>query len=208
MSTIRLMRDLIKTPESLVGLTVEQYHLMIDRGILEEGTPIELLDGILVRKDRAKAGEDPMTVGLEHIWAVENLGEILSAAKSLGYYVRIQQPITLPPDGEPESDGAIVRGTKDDYRGRKPVAADISCVIEVADSSQDRDRGTKQRIYADAGIGQYVIINLFEKTVEVYEGPTRGSGRYGPPQRLKGDDVVQFSVGAAHIAVTARNLLP
>src|SRR2546421_11459684 len=118
MSSIQLMRDLIKTPESLVGLTVEQYHLMIDRGILEEGAPIELLDGILVRKDRAKAGEDPMTVGLEHIWAVENLGEELSAAKSLGCYVRIQQPITLPPDGEPEPDGAIGRGATDEYRRR------------------------------------------------------------------------------------------
>ena len=69
-------------------------------------------------------------------------------------------------------------------------------------------RRPKQRIYADAGIGQYVIINLFEKTVEVYKGPMRGSGRYGPAQRLKGDDMVRFSVGAAHIEAPARKLLP
>src|SRR5437764_815669 len=175
MSSIQLMRDLIRTPESLVGLTVEQYHRMIDRGILEEGAPIELLDGILVRKDRAKAGEDPRTVGNEHLWAVENLRRVMRDVESHGFFVLSQQPITLPPDGEPEPDGAIVRGTIDDYRRRKPVAADVSCVIEVADSSLDRDRGTKQRIYADAGIGQYIIINLFEKTVEVYERPIRGS---------------------------------
>ena len=69
---------------------------MIDEGILESGTPIELLDGFLVRKDRAKAGEDPMTVGDEHSWAVENLKRVLSAVESMGHHVRSQQPVTLP----------------------------------------------------------------------------------------------------------------
>jgi Uma2 family endonuclease len=209
MSAVQLMRDLLKTPASLVGLTVDQYHRMIAEGILEEGAPIELLDGFLVRKDRAKAGEDPMTVGLEHIWAVENLPEILgAAAKGQGCYVRVQQPITLPPDGEPEPDGAIVRGTKDDYRRRKPVAADVCCVIEVADSSLDRDRGTKMRIYADAGIEQYVIVNLVERVVEVYERPVRGAGRYDEPARLRGDEIVKFAAGQGRVEVVASKLLP
>src|SRR4051795_12956679 len=99
MSAVQLMRDLLTTPGSLVGLTVEQYHQMIERGILEEGAPIELLDGFLVRKDRAKTGEDPMTVGDDHIWAVENLRRVLRDAESLGHYLRLQQPVILPPDG-------------------------------------------------------------------------------------------------------------
>jgi Uma2 family endonuclease len=208
MSAVQRARDLLNTPGPVVGLTVEQYHRMIEGGILESGAPIELLDGFLVHKDRAKAGEDPMTVGLDHIWAVENLPEVLAGVRAAGFYVRTQQPITLPPDGEPEPDGAIVRGTKDDYRKRKPLAGDVACVIEVADSSLDRDRGTKQRIYADAGIGQYVIINLVERVVEVYERPLAGSGRYADVRRLRGTERVAFSAGGTNVEVEAARLLP
>lgn len=102
------MHDLSNTPDSFVGLTVDQYHQMIDKGILEEGVPIELLDGFLVRKDRAKAGEDPMTVNDEHIWAVENLRRVLRDLESRGYYIHLQQPVVLPPDGEPEPDGGCL----------------------------------------------------------------------------------------------------
>lgn len=105
MSAAQLMHDLAQTPGSFVGLTVEQYHCMIEEGILEEGTPIELLDGFLVRKDRARAGEDPTTVNDEHIWAVENLRRVLRDVDAREHYLRLQQPVVLPPDGEPEPDG-------------------------------------------------------------------------------------------------------
>jgi Uma2 family endonuclease len=196
------------TPGSIVGLTVEQYHRMIEEGILESGTPIELLDGVLVRKDRAKAGEDPMTIGNEHRWAVENLKRVLEGVERHAHHLESQQAITLPPFGEPEPDGAIVRGTIDDYLNAKPTGEDISCVIEVADNSLNRDRVTKQRIYADAGIPQYVIVNLIEKVIEVYERPAVGTGKYEPARRMRGDDLVAFRVGAARVEVPASKLLP
>jgi Uma2 family endonuclease len=208
MSAGQLIRDLIDTPESFVDLTVEQYHQMIEQGILESGTPIELLDGVLVRKDRAKAGEDPMTIGNEHRWAVENLKRVLSGLERFGHHLESQQPITLPPNGEPEPDGAIVRGTIDDYLKDKPKAADVSCAIEVADNSLNRDRVSKQRIYADAGIPQYVIVNLVEKVVEVHEHPALGTGKYQPARRLRDEEVVAFRVGERSVEVPASKLLP
>jgi Uma2 family endonuclease len=208
MSAAPLNQDFIATPGWLVGLTVDQYHRMIEEGILEEGAPIELLDGFLVRKNRAKAGEDPTSVAHEHCWAVENLQRVLPAVESHGHIGMHQQPVVLMPDSEPEPDGAIIRGTLDDYRHRKPRAMDVSCVIEVADSSLDRDRGTKQRIYADAGIPQYVIVNLIERVVEVYERPRRGAGRYDDPQRRQGNEPVLFRVGDARLEVPAASLLP
>src|SRR5687767_15260233 len=124
MSTAQL-RDLVNSA-SVVGLTLDQYVRMIEQGILPEGAPIELLDGFLVRKDRAKAGEDPMTVGFEHVWAVQNLPRVLAAAaEQHGFHVRTQQPIALPPDGAPEPDGAIPRGTIHDYRARYPTAPSL-----------------------------------------------------------------------------------
>jgi Uma2 family endonuclease len=208
MSAVQRARDLLNTPGPVVGLTVEQYHRMIEGGILESGAPIELLDGFLVHKDRAKAGEDPMTVGNEHLWAVENLRRVFRGIEAHGFDLMCQQPVTLPPDGEPEPDGAVVRGTIDDYRRRKPTAGDVACVIEVADSSLDRDRGTKQRIYADAGIAQYVIINLAERVIEVYERPVAGSGRYADVRRLRGAELVAFQAGGAQVEVEAERLLP
>lgn len=61
-----------RSPDHRIArLTVDQYHRMIDSGILREGEPIELLDGVLVYKDRSDRGEDPMTVGKRHALAVQ-----------------------------------------------------------------------------------------------------------------------------------------
>src|SRR4051794_38349845 len=88
-------------PRPRVRLTVDQYHKMIAEGILEEGVPIELLDGRLEWKDRSAAGEDPMTVGEDHAWSLDALNELNPKLRRLGCYARIQLPVTLPPHDEP-----------------------------------------------------------------------------------------------------------
>jgi Uma2 family endonuclease len=202
------LRELVNSA-SVVGLTLDQYVRMIQEGILPEGEPIELLDGFLVRKDRAKAGEDPTTLGFEHVWAVKNLGRVLTEVERHGCHVALQQPIALPPDGAPEPDAAIVRGTADDYRSRYPGAGDLPCVIEVADSSLQHDRVTKKRIYARGGIGQYVIINLVDRVIEVSQGPIAGEERYGSGAVLRAGEVVRFSIGDGRtLDVQAASLLP
>lgn len=185
---------------SVVGLTLEQYVQMIKMGILLEGEPIELLDGFLVRKDRSKAGEDPMTVGLEHMWAVKNLGRVLNEVERHGLHVALQQPIALPPDGAPEPDGSIVKGTPDDYLAVCPTFRDVPCVVEVADSSLHHDRVTKKRIYAKGGIAQYVIVNLIDRVVEVWDAPVTGADRYLRDAILRPGEIVQFSIGGGKTA--------
>ena len=207
MSTAQL-RELLNSA-AMVGLTLDQYVRMIDAGILPEGEPIELLDGFLVRKDRSKAGEDPMTVGFGHVWAVKNLSRVLSEAESHGCHVGVQQPVALPPDCAPEPDGAITRGTPDDYRVRYPSAADIPCIIEVSDSSLQHDRVTKRRIYAEAGIEQYVLINLVDGVVEVFASPVPAIGTYERDMVLRPGEVVRFSTGNGQgIDVEVVRLLP
>jgi Uma2 family endonuclease len=206
MSTTQL-RELADSA-SVVGLTLDQYIRMIETGILPEGEPIELLDGFLVRKDRAKAGEDPRTIGFDHIWAVDNLPEVLAEVRRLGYYVRLQQPVALPPDGAPEPDGAIARGTRDDYLSCYPAAADVPCIIEVADSSLQHDRITKLRSYAEGGVPQYVIINLVNRQIEVFEQPDMARGIYLKEQERRGHEIVEFILPQQCIGVEARKLLP
>ncbi len=163
----------------LVPITVDQFQRMIDSGILQDGDPIELIDGLLVRKDRSARGENLMGHNPRHALLVSRLQRLLtSACESAGSYLRIQLPIVLNNINAPEPDVAVVRGTEEDYADRHPGPADLPLVIEVADSSLGTDRSTKQRLYATAGVPQYWLVNLPESQVEVYEQPDAASGKY------------------------------
>ncbi len=206
------LSDLFNDRTIFMPFTVAQYHWMIEEGVLPEGEPYELLDGYLVRKDRSAMGKDPMTVGPEHAVMISKLTDMNPRFRRLGCYVRIQLPLTLPPYDEPEPDAAVVLGNYTDYTTRHPGAAAVTCVIEVADSSLRRDRTTKLRIYAGAGIACYIIINLPDRVIELYSQPLSGKGhaaRYGQMTTLTGRQLVEFPVaGGKRLSVAARSLLP
>ncbi len=139
-------------------LSVQQYHEMIRAGILTDDDQVELLEGWLIYKMPKKP---------QHRIATRLTQKALEAIVPAGWYVDAQEPITLA-DSEPEPDVMIVRGETQDYFDRHPGAQDIALLVEVADSTLERDRGTKKRMYARAGILVYWIVNLVENTCEVY----------------------------------------
>ncbi|WP_347277149.1 Uma2 family endonuclease [Coleofasciculus sp. FACHB-712] len=147
--------------EPVWRLSVEQYHQMIRLGILSDDDPVELLDGWLVYK---RPKNPP------HRAATKLTRNALEAVIPEGWYIDTQEPITLA-DSEPEPDVVVVRGNTRDYLDRHPGASDIALIIEVADSTLERDRTSKQRLYTRAGIPIYWIINLPEKQIEVYTEP-------------------------------------
>ncbi len=55
---------------------------MVASGLLAEGAPIELVDGVLIYKDRSDWGEDPMTIGRKHNLAVQLLKELDAELRS------------------------------------------------------------------------------------------------------------------------------
>lgn len=163
----------------LVPISLDQYQHMIDSGILLDGDSIELLDGLLVRKDRSARGEDLMTYSPRHALLISRLQRLLMLpCESFGWHLQIQLPVALTNFNAPEPDVAIVRGTEENYADRHPGPADLLLVIEVADSSLSIDRTTKQRLYATAGVPQYWVVNLPESVVEVYESPDASAGKY------------------------------
>lgn len=195
-------------PLTPTPLTVDQYHQMIDNGILEEGAPFELLNGIIVRKDRSAIGEDPMTVGNRHQWIVSQLAS-LDRQLPAGCFIFTQVAISLAALQEPEPDAALILGSPVDYRDRKPSAADILAVIEVADSSLRRDRTTKLRIYAKARIPLYLLINLPEKCIEQYTQPLPAAGRYGHTETLTGKQSIALPLPKRKsLKVSVASLLP
>ncbi len=162
----------------LMPLTVEQYHVMLERGILKDGDPVELVEGLLVRKDRSATGGSPMTHGPRLASSVSRLMRLGHPLEALDCHLRVQLPVTLSGVDEPEPDVAIVRGSLEAYGDRHPGAQDVLVVVEVADSSLRYDRGTKQRVYASAGVPVYVIVNIPESRVELYTEPVHAEGRY------------------------------
>jgi Uma2 family endonuclease len=209
MTTASHLKEFADTQAMVVPLTVDQYHEMIAAGILLEGEPIELLDGMLVRKDRSKAGEDPMTVGHHHVWVLAQIQDLVPEVNRLGGRLRIQAPITLPPDSEPEPDATIARAKPGDYIDGHPRAHDITCLIEVADSSLQHDRVTKQRIYADHDVSQYLIVNLIDGVIEEFREPQRGTGSYATQQVIRRDEMLSIDVGTGQqLTIPAATLLP
>jgi Uma2 family endonuclease len=149
-------------PLSLYRITVEQYHQMLDRGILQDGDPIELLDGLLAKK---------MTKNPPHRTVVKILFKILLQLLKPGWTFCPESPVSLS-RSEPEPDLVVYRGDDTDYFGRHPTPADIALVIEVSHTTLAVDRGLKKRIYAEAGLPVYWIVNLDERQIEVYTQPT------------------------------------
>ncbi len=164
-------------------LTIEQYHAMIREGILVEGAPIELVDGLLVRIDRRDKEGDIMTVGPRHTLMVGHVADLLRALlatyiRDERFHVREQQPITLNGMQEPEPDVAVAVGKRSDYPGHHPGPGTIPLVIEVADSSLETDCGRKCEHYATAGIPHYWVINLRDNRVQCYVQPRPTNGEY------------------------------
>jgi hypothetical protein len=156
------MKSLTTSPRTAVKLSVEEYVRLIDSGGLLEGDSVELLEGMVSRKMIKKP---------RHVLVQETLGELLKQAIPSGWFVSEQNPLQTA-DSVPEPDCKIVRGKRSDFRNRYIPAQDVPIVIEVADSSLNQDRTTKQRIYAKARIPIHWIVNLIDDVVEVYSVPT------------------------------------
>lgn len=191
---------------TIVPWTVEQYHKAIESGLLSEDASVELVDGFIVLKDRAQAGDDPMRIGDRHRIAVVRLAHTVPLFESCGCFLQTQQPVSLPPASEPEPDGAVVRGRVDDYLDHPPQAGDLLCVIEVADSSLALDLGPKLKAYASAGIPQYIVADLVHDCALVHAEPVADA--YSRVTSIVRGETMQVQVEGGHVLMEVDRLLP
>jgi Uma2 family endonuclease len=184
-------------PQDLIWrMGIEQYHAMIEAGILTDDDPVELLEGWLVFK---------MPKNPPHRVTTQLVRKALEQVLPEGWYVDSQEPITLA-DSEPEPDVVVVRGDTRQYLDRHPGGDAVAVVIEVSDTTLQRDRSAKKRAYARAGIPIYWIVNLVDYQVEVYAHPDRDQAdylqqRYYPltanlPLEIAGSVIADLSVSA------------
>lgn len=189
-------------PEAPVWrLSLEQYHHMIQTGILTDDDPFEFLEGLLV----TNMPTNPLRSLATHLTR-NALAQVVPAQ----WYVDAQEPFTAD-DSEPEPDVLVVRGERRQHRERHSQAQDVALIVEVADATLQRDRTMKKRIYARAMIPVYWIVNLVERKVEWYAQPSvsEGEADYAQRQDVPEDDVIPVVRDGVKIArLPVRDLLP
>ena len=91
-------------PLYLHRLTVHDVRQMLEAGVLRDGDPIELIEGVLIRKDRSDTKGTAMTQGERHAEIVERLQDLIPQIKALGFRCRSQLPIQLSDASATEPD--------------------------------------------------------------------------------------------------------
>jgi len=146
---------------------LDEYHRLIDVGVLGEDERVELLEGVIV---------EMAPQGRAHALVVSRLNRFLTGVLGDAYSVRPQLPLSLAGDSEPEPDLAIVTRQEEESAPVHPRSALL--VVEVADESLRRDRLLKGRIYARARVLEYWVVDVVGRAVEVYSEPDPDTGRY------------------------------
>jgi Uma2 family endonuclease len=72
---------------------------------------------------------------------------------------------------EPQPDLMLLKPLANFYRRRHPQPEDVFLLVEISDSSLDKDQNIKLPAYARAGIAEVWIVDLNEQNIEVYRQP-------------------------------------
>jgi Uma2 family endonuclease len=177
-------------PELVRPLKRSEYDRMVELGLFQDER-VELIRGVLVRMTPQRA---------PHASTVQQLNDLLSARLQKRFTLRIQSPLALSDDTEPEPNVAVVPLGR--YGTEHPRTALL--IIEVSDTTLRKDRA-KAVVYASAGIGEYWIVNLGARAVEVYSSPD--GDRYAEVRTLRAGDVLR-PAALPDIAIAVAEILP
>jgi Uma2 family endonuclease len=148
---------------------------MAEVGILKPKERVELIWGEIVTMS---------PIGARHIAFVNNLNQLLVMRLAGRGIVSVQNPVALDEHSEPQPDLAVLRRRLPPYKESEPATDDVVLLIEVGDTSLRYDRGRKLRLYAQAGIPEYWIVDAWAEAIEVHRDP--GPEGYGQTERLTG----------------------
>jgi Uma2 family endonuclease len=178
-----------------------EYERLAAAEVLGPEDRVELVGGAMLCKEP----QDSL-----HAAAILLAHRILSNAFGPARLVRVQMPVALDDESEPEPDLTVVPGAPRDYRDAHPTRPVL--IVDVARSHLAFDRDHKGSLYARAGVGEYWIVNLLDRRLEVFCDPVRDAAaafgwRYGAALALgPHDHVAPLAATTASIAVA--DLLP
>ena len=159
--------------------TVEEYHRMGETGILKPGDRVELIRGEIIEMS---------PIGRRHVAFVNNFTQLLVMRLAGRAIVSVQNPVVTAGDSEPQPDLAVLRCRTVPYKDAEITAADVLLLIEVAETSLRYDRTVKLRLYAEAGVPEYWVVDCDAESVEIHRAPTADG--YREVLRVTGDGAV------------------
>ena len=148
-------------------LTVDEYERLAEEGLLDADDRVELLEGVVVTMPPGSP---------RHAGVIDRLNELLVGLARGRAVVRVQNAFRAGRWSMPQPDLAVVPGRHGDWDARHPDRAHL--VVEVSVTSLPSDRISKSRIYAAAGVPQYLIVNVPGGCIEVFEEPVPATARY------------------------------
>lgn len=141
--------------------TVDEYYRMAEFGLFENQR-VELIHGEIIVMSPMN---DP------HLGMVARIMRLLNMHSVDKYFYSPQSPLRLETQNVPEPDIVVAKPREDDYMNSPMKPEDVHLVIEVSDSTIQRDRKVKIPLYAMADIPEYWIVNLKEHQVEIFREP-------------------------------------
>ena len=176
--------------------TVAEYRRMTETGILDPNERVELIDGQII----SMSAKNPPHAAT-NLCAADYLRNLLAGL----VLIRIQDPVTLSTNSEPEPDIAVVQIDPRLYRDFHPAPANIFLLIEIADTTLETDRKRKAPAYAKAGIADYWILDVNTRQVYVFREP--GRENYRQETVFNEDDVLSM-LAFPEIEVQISQLFP
>lgn len=143
-------------------ITVDEYYLMAEAGVLKPEARVELIEGEVIDKRRQSS---------RHAFVVNTLVHSLMHAVGAASVVTCQTPLRLSIRSEPEPDLMLLRPRADQYGQSHPSAADVLLLVEVADSSARYDRQIKLPLYARHGVPTVWIVDLDAGLLRMHSRP-------------------------------------
>lgn len=141
---------------------VEEFNRLADAGLFDVEQRLELVDGEVYEMSAAKP---------PHASTVDRLNWHLTRKLPDGFGVRVQGPVVVGEESQPEPDYTVVRVPTDALGDRHPASEDILLVVEVAVTSYLHDHRTKRAVYAAHGIHDYWIVDVRKRRIEVFSEP-------------------------------------
>ena len=174
-------------------ISITEYYKMAEVGILQPDDKIELINGQIIKKNPS---------GSQHSGYLHILNELFRDALGKKVHLNIQRPVRLSTFSEPEPDLLVLKRRKDHYLTRLPRPQDVFLIVEVADTTLEKDRKVKAPLYANAEIPEYWILNVAEKQLEIYRQPK--DGKYQYQTIIKGGGIATFL--AFEVAIKASDV--
>ena len=151
-----------EAPFTLRKWTVKEYQKLGEMGFFHPEERVELISGNIIRMS-AK--------GTAHTSALGRTDRLFQDLFNNLAWVRVQDPIALDDNSQPEPDIAVVRIDPLDYATHHPTPSEVYLIIEVADSSLAYDREIKAKIYARSGIADYWVLNVNDRQLHIFREP-------------------------------------